>query len=481
MKISVIPDTGVELDETFLHQAFATFSYISTLTVLRQLVGGKTGASVLLVDIDSSADKSDEGGGRLGGQYVLKLDKMREWAGEAPEAERHSKAESWGATSRFAERHIPKLRHAFPTNDKIAMLYDVAGLSQLRLASYDQLGFGAQGKCCETLSNSLLLQLNGNYRIESGVSAKATLSDWLGYRLDSASAPRLHEYVKAQTLDKRAYTVGGKVLLNPLWFCNADVISHNSTHTRFLGLQHGDLHPGNIYFNRLNPVAQPFWIIDWALSRECPLLFDHSYLELALLLSGLEGKQPERLFALLEAADATDATVEGISVPSEHMSLFASLRALRGSLNKWQKENEEHRHDPFVHQMLLARVAAGLNWANKPIHERSRQLALAYAGKAATDFMRAFHPHTMDEAMDDADTARVPTRAPLSTEDVAPDVWNTCWDQVGRFREAEYAFVLIAGEVRDNADAASLGFLPWSAVIDLDPHSEVNGLYAAMA
>src|SRR4051794_4325046 len=36
-------------------------------------------------------------------------------------------------------------------------------------------------------------------------------------------------------------------------------------------------------------------------------------------------------------------------------------------------------------------------------------------------------------------------------------------------------FVLIAGPLRSQ-EAASLGFLPWSAVIDLDPVSEEDGL-----
>jgi hypothetical protein len=41
--------------------------------------------------------------------------------------------------------------------------------------------------------------------------------------------------------------------------------------------------------------------------------------------------------------------------------------------------------------------------------------------------------------------------------------------------------MLVAGELQGISESSSLGFLPWSVVLDLDPESETNGLYAAAA
>ena len=108
--------------------------------------------------------------------------------------------------------------------------------------------------------------------------------------------------------------------LNPLWVCNAAVLADVKSCTRFMGLQHGDLHTGNILFDRTNPVENPFWIIDWALSRPCPLFFDHAYFEVSLLLRDLSGKPHERLHHLLNATDNIEEVRATFNVPQEHMA-----------------------------------------------------------------------------------------------------------------------------------------------------------------
>ena len=97
MEIIKASDIVREFDEAFLAAAFAAFPSIETLSILRELVGGKTKASVLLVDIIA---KQPAGGGqsdakKLSGQYILKIDvKADEW-GEPTEPERHRKATKW--------------------------------------------------------------------------------------------------------------------------------------------------------------------------------------------------------------------------------------------------------------------------------------------------------------------------------------------------------------------------------------------------
>ena len=161
------------------------------------------------------------------------------------------------------------------------------------------------------------------------------------------------------------------------------------------------------------------------------------------------------------------------------------MREIRKSLWDWQKSVEQNRHDPFVGQVLLARVAAGLNWTNKPIIEDDRRLAFHYAARAATEYMRLFHRPEFDDAIRDADTGRFGASEPQAPMEAAPavsaEVWNECWERLGGFQDAEFRYVLISGALRDNPDASSLGFLPWSVVMDLDAESEVNGLHSVAA
>ena len=479
MKIHIAPDITY-CDEIFLKRAFETFSTIDTLTILRQLVGGKTTASVFLVDIESKNNPSSDIriDDILRGQFVLKLDERnKEWSAEPSESERHQKAEIWDVTGKFASEHIPKLRHCFEEDNKLAMLYDVAGLSRLRICGYQNLGAGNHAECCYLLSTSILEDFNAKYNVESGVSARQSLEAWLGYRLDPNQAKGLYGFANTQTAGRQAFAVSGKVYLNPLWVCNIEAISNDKTHTRFLGLQHGDLHTGNIFFDLFYPLHNPFWIIDWALSRECPLFFDHAYFELSLILKELSGKPHERLNGLLDFADSE----QNADIPQEHMALATALSNIRKSLNTWQKHHESNRIDSFDHQILLARVAVGLNWANKPLETSDRRLAFEYSARAATDFMKRFHMDKYNEAIRDADTVvYVETSAhPTATESPSDELWNDCWQKLAGFNDSEYVFVLITGDMRGQPESSCLGFLPWSIVFDFDAQSEVTGLHAA--
>jgi hypothetical protein len=481
MKINIAPDLAINIDGDFVKAAFSCFSDIEALTVLRELVGGKTRASVLLVDIvttNQAANKTPDGSAPSG-QFVLKIDERAKGWHEPAEAERHLRAIQWGEP-RFSANHIPKLRHSFEADNKLLMLYDIAGLSRLRLSNYQHLGVGVHAACCGLVSTSLLTQLNENYTVDSAVSARQSLEDWLGYRLDAIQGKRIYDFAAAHTLDKPTFTDSGRIYLNPLWVCNLDKIAADKTCTRFLGYQHGDLHTGNLFFDRVSPLQNPFWIIDWALSRECPLFFDQAYFEVSLLIRELSGKPHERLATLLEAADGDDSKSDQSMLPQEHMALAASMRELRGSLSAWQQAKEPNRRDPFVHQCLLARIAAGLNWSNKPMEEQDRRLAFVYAAKAATDFMRLFHVPDYETAIRAADTAAslVPFKAPTE-EAISNEEWSKHWGKLAGFDESEYAFVLVSGSLKGPGDRSSLGFLPWAAVIDLDPQSEDDGLHAS--
>jgi hypothetical protein len=482
MKITKASNIATDFDEVFLKAAFSLFPSVETITILRELVGGKSKASVLLVDILVKKVSSDKAltDDTPSGQFILKVDlRVKDWPDEPAEAERHQKATEWDKSGTFAKTHIPKLRHHFEADGKLLMLYDVAGLSQLRLSGYQHLGSGVHAVCCGLVSESLLSQLNKDYKVEQAVSARQSLEDWLGYRLDPSKGKRLFDFAAIRTLDKPSFVHKGVVYINPLWLCNSHAVTDDKKQTRFLGLLHGDLHTGNIFFDRLNPAEKPFWIIDWALSRECPLFFDQAYFEVSLLLRELSGKPIERLVALLDTADSESQDTIQESIPQEHMALAASMKELRRSLIEWQHAKEPNRSDPFIHQWLLARVAAGLNWANKPLEETDRQLAFVYAAKAATDFTKLFHSSDFENAIRATDTAASVTSVPstVTNETVSGDAWNGYWKELSGFDELQCGYMLVTGSLRGFPECSTLGFLPWAAIFDMDPESEANGLH----
>jgi hypothetical protein len=107
MKITKTPDIVSVFDEDFLAAAFATVPSIESIAILRELVGGKTKACVLLVDIiakQPAADIKSEGK-KLSGQYILKIDEKADEWGEPTEADRHRKATEWDTTGHFAKKH----------------------------------------------------------------------------------------------------------------------------------------------------------------------------------------------------------------------------------------------------------------------------------------------------------------------------------------------------------------------------------------
>jgi hypothetical protein len=249
----------------------------------------------------------------------------------------------------------------------------------------------------------------------------------------------------------------------------------------FWGIIHGDLHPGNLIVNSVDDNVRQFWLIDLALARVAPLFYDHAYLEIALLISHLEGLGVERLFGILRALDASAKTVSGANVPAADVGIVIAVRKLRLTCDEWQKTKEPKRFDSYKLQSLLARIAVGINWANKPLSDSARNVAVAYAGWAARHFVQMYHrndyPSVMSDAgsanKEEATTATSQAPVPLDTDS---SEWRKLWAECSQFDESTARFILITGRLTTTL-STSLGLLPWTVVVDLDPRSSEDGLH----
>jgi len=452
-------------------------------SVQKDLVGGRSAAVVAVVDLRPESKGPDS---LASGEYILKLDERPLWNGvsEASEAERHNLARE--ANQEYANSHIPSLIRSLEENQQIALLYEIAGSGLAGVTTADSLDVGALSERGSQLVRDLLFSWNAGYAIEQ-MSTGDLLRDWLGYRLDPLAAPNLHKFLQERTSGKATYIEAGRLLANPYWLCMYEEVSAEARHSRFTGLIHGDLHPGNALMERDAPFSAKYWLIDFALARRSPLLYDQAYFELAVLLKHLDGLAVERIIGVLAALDGPDNDSNSTRVPVPDFGLVSCIRQLRTATNGWQIECEPKRGDPYRAQLLLARVAVALNWANKPMARVNRVSALAYGAWAATQYLKLFHERLSQQIFSHdslSANSAAGTDVGASSEQISSsnqDLWADVWEKCGKFDAVRWKYVLVSARVITSPESASLGLLPWSLIVDMDPSSDVDGLQQSAA
>ena len=70
-----------------------------------------------------------------------------------------------------------------------------------------------------------------------------------------------------------------------------------------------------------------------------------------------------------------------------------------------------------------------------------------------------------------------PTTATDEAIAAAEALWTRFWEEADRFDESRSRYILVSGLAGSNPDLGSLGNLPWSAIIDLNPLSDEEGLF----
>src|SRR3970282_913488 len=139
--------------------------------LVQRPLGGKSGASVLAVDIDCDA---------FSGQAILKLEAAGNADGDF-EADRHRLA--FERSPDFAARHLPRIVHAASFEGATAILATIAApgvwLTAPRgeePAPPTQLAVGRR------VSAEILSEWNGDYRLaEAILDPQEVLSGWLDY------------------------------------------------------------------------------------------------------------------------------------------------------------------------------------------------------------------------------------------------------------------------------------------------------------
>jgi cold shock CspA family protein/tetratricopeptide (TPR) repeat protein len=458
----------------------ATFRY-------KPLKPGYSGAVVFKIDISDI-----KSGNITSGQYILKLSRHSKWVDQDSEIDAHNRA--FDRAIDFSKAHLPVLVKTFDLPDDkdseeggYAMLYEIAGFSLDAFTAADYPEHPGFMKISEELMTDIL-----NCWVEADPveekSPAEILESWLDYRLDSVEGRNLHEFVSATMGDHLVFQEGGEVVINPIKFYQLAKAENWDKRISLKALVHGDLHGGNVLIHR-NLEPHSYWIIDFGLSKINLAGYDQSYLEVSQIISNLSGRNTTQLIRVLRQLDDHD---ENVQLLPGTFWLKNCLEKMRTATKTWQQVSQPRRFDDINHQFCLSRIAAGLNWANKEIlPENKRRLALSYAGWYARKYLQTFRADVWSEMWELDQKQKKKSKAngeatqqtanESTAEQFEEHAWNELWETVNGFSIRSEKFILIAEGFENNQHVKALGQLPWSAVIDLDPSSDENGLHQQVA
>ncbi len=339
-------------------------------------LGGKSGATVLAVDLMCSG---------FSGQAILKLERVDDPSAGMSEADRHRLA--YEGRPEFAAQHLPRIVHSTGVDGATALLSTIAGRGLEYTLPWADSPYAAQLEVGRRLARRILEQWNSDYRLaDSILTPQDVLAGWLDYRLKPPRG-RIHGFVEKADVDPMTATVmwDGHWYPNPLAFAVGVVPTPESLGLRpAVGHTHGDLHGYNVLV-RTRDEEIDWFLIDLAFYQPDQFLFfDHAYFELSHLLETRSAGPIDQWMPLL-------AALAGREEPSsDDVGVVGLLRQMRAEPSMWMEETEPDRLSYMESQMILARVAVGLNFTHKRVPSPLQQRGFLYAMSALKEYVR-FH------------------------------------------------------------------------------------------
>lgn len=350
----------------------------------RRLSGGKSGALVYLVDITTESFE---------GLAILKLDNAPEPALE-DEHEAFLHAQAISDAPEFADRHLPRVIHATVKNEQLAILSTVAGRRLENAIPLTECSHERQTAVLKSVSSELLSDWNADYRLDQDVRPPQDLiRSWLGFRLNPEQGGGIHRFVEEVCGLPYAiptFSCNGHWLPNPLYFAEGRANLPERLDLRSaLGHCHGDFHSLNLLVDSSSDNQDSYFLIDLAQyqSRQF-LFFDHAYFELALLVNQRGSASASDWSALISNLCRFPNLDEQPPLRTDDIGLIDLVNSLRQGIDAWIETNEVERLAYMENQTLLARVAAGLNFAHKRIAPELKRMGFYYAAVNLKDYLK---------------------------------------------------------------------------------------------
>lgn len=350
----------------------------------RRLSGGKSGALVYLVDITTEAFE---------GLAILKLDNAPDPAFE-DEHEAFLHAQAISDAPEFADRHLPRVIHATVQDEQLAILSTVAGRRLENAIPLTECSHERQIAVLQTVSKDLLQDWNSDYRLDADVRPpEDLLRSWLGFRLNPEQGGGIHRFVEeicGLPYAIPTFSCNGHWLPNPLFFAEGRADLPERLELRgAIGHCHGDFHGLNLLVDSRSDDQDNYFLIDLAhyQSRQF-LFFDHAYFELALLVNQRGSASASDWSALISNLCRFPNLDEQPPLRTDDIGLIDLVNSLRQGIDGWIETNEVERLAYMENQALLARVAAGLNFAHKRIAPELKLMGFYYAAVNLKDYLK---------------------------------------------------------------------------------------------
>lgn len=381
----------------------------------------------------------------------------------------------------FAKQHIPKLIKNVDGDNQSAFIMTIAGsglgLTE-ELASVDH---STQTAVMLDVSELLLTHwLKENVGEEC--TAQNLLVDWLDYRVGNDSTlPELLERQLSIRAETESFYFVGRAFPNPFYHathCNSPLAGVQLR--PLVGYMHGDLHGHNCLYGGLDNGTKRSFLIDFEQFKDNkPMFFDQAYLEFSLLINNYSGITTNEWLKIISLLDDIDESDEfgGTGLTGDMYSRIEQIHTYRRYIRTWATEHYEGRIEDIYAQMILSRIAVGLNFANKgrldsdeTISNRMKVFSFMYAA-SNLDYLfnrrrvtwpepKAIAMETFAESIDEQEIVEI------------------LWEDFDYFSNNFAKFVFLAGEKLrsiNSLEAQTLTSLPWNLILDFD--SERDGIH----
>lgn len=378
----------------------------------------------------------------------------------------------------FAEQHIPKLIKKVDGDNQSAFIMTIAGsglgLTE-ELASVDHT---TQTNVMCSVSELLLTQWH-NDKIADECSAQDVLFKWLDYRIsDGSRLPKLLDSLLSISPQSESFYFSSNSFPNPYYYAANSHSRLSEIRLRPLeGCMHGDLHGHNCLYGGLDKGKQREFLIDFEQFKpQMPMFFDHAYLEFSLLLNNHADTPMEEWIKVTDLLCNIEECEqpEPVGLNGDILTRVLQIHTYRKNIRKWAIDHYENRIEDVYNQLILARIAVGLNFANKGrladdevLSNKMKVSAFIYAAANLHHLLKAKNISVSEPKAIAQSTLIVP----LEDEDTIQTIWSEC-DYFSRHK-AKYIF--LAGEklrTLPSHDSQWITSLPWNLVLDFDVHGD---------
>ena len=382
---------------------------------------------------------------------------------------------------KFARKHLAEqvAQYRNPKDHSYAFLYKWAGESLEDYKTCDAVEASALLDTAPQLSVDLLAEWSDSEpRGENSIYG--IFEAWLGSKLDPVQNTELFGLLEDVAGDESAIPIAGTVVLNPRSFLE-EIRGTEEKREWFTGFIHGDLHGGNILVDKMQRQSREYSLIDFSHARAGVIGYDQGYLELYAIVRNM-GKHD--VVRLLEILTSVDIHSNRSFLPDGSLYTFELLTQIRNNIDVWISKNKDTYRSTIEKQILCGRIAAGLNWASKRISHNQKLVSLVYSAWYCRLYTDRYLTDTSKKLLTRfaAQESDLESEKPsVANSETDEELWEEFLHSANNFKTSNTVYVLIAEAQEISEEYSSLGQIPWSLVIDLDPDSQNTGVSASMS